>query len=127
MARKPVRASRSAKAPGPRKRTGEPLEDVQALAGSDDRLRLALEIAGDGIWDWNIVTGEVWLSPGWLETWGYAPGQVEPTISSWRRFGSPVVKPVEFEKFLEAVKELGLFWMLLNEPPPRYRGGEGDS
>jgi len=32
-----------------------------------------------------------------------------------------VVKPVEFEKFLEAVKEIGLFWMLLNEPPPRYR------
>jgi len=29
-----------------------------------------------------------------------------------------VVKPVEFEKFINAVKQLGLFWMLLNEPPP---------
>jgi CheY-like chemotaxis protein len=29
-----------------------------------------------------------------------------------------VVKPVEFEKFTNAVKQLGLFWMLLNEPPP---------
>jgi CheY-like chemotaxis protein len=29
-----------------------------------------------------------------------------------------VVKPVEFEKFLNAVKQLGLFWVLLNEPPP---------
>jgi len=29
-----------------------------------------------------------------------------------------VVKPVEFEKFIDAVKQLGLFWMLLNEPPP---------
>ncbi len=29
-----------------------------------------------------------------------------------------VVKPVQFEKFVDAVKELGLFWMLLNEPPP---------
>ncbi len=29
-----------------------------------------------------------------------------------------VVKPVEFDKFVGAVRELGLFWMLLNEAPP---------
>jgi hypothetical protein len=28
------------------------------------------------------------------------------------------VKPVEFDKFLRAVRDLGLFWMLVNEPPP---------
>jgi CheY-like chemotaxis protein len=29
-----------------------------------------------------------------------------------------VVKPVGFEKFVEVVKQLGLFWLLINEPPP---------
>jgi len=30
-----------------------------------------------------------------------------------------VVKPVDFEKFTEAVRELGVFWALINEAPPR--------
>ena len=29
-----------------------------------------------------------------------------------------VVKPVHFEQFIEAVKELGLFWAIINKPPP---------
>jgi CheY-like chemotaxis protein len=29
-----------------------------------------------------------------------------------------VVKPVEFPQFLKAVKELGVFWGVINEPPP---------
>lgn len=29
-----------------------------------------------------------------------------------------VVKPVQFTKFVEAVKKIGMFWALLNEPPP---------
>ena len=29
-----------------------------------------------------------------------------------------VVKPVRFSEFVEAVKQIGVFWALLNEPPP---------
>ncbi len=29
-----------------------------------------------------------------------------------------VVKPVDFEEFIQAVKQLGLFWAVINEPPP---------
>lgn len=29
-----------------------------------------------------------------------------------------VVKPVDFQKFVESVKEIGMFWAVINEPPP---------
>jgi CheY-like chemotaxis protein len=29
-----------------------------------------------------------------------------------------VVKPVEFQEFIKAVSNLGVFWALINEPPP---------
>lgn len=33
-----------------------------------------------------------------------------------------VVKPVGFKDFFEAIQDLGVFWAVLNEPPP-HRGG----
>jgi two-component system response regulator len=43
----------------------------------------------------------------------------DPDIQECYRLGvnSYVVKPVQFEKFLNAVSELGLYWMILNQPP----------
>jgi DNA-binding response OmpR family regulator len=29
-----------------------------------------------------------------------------------------VVKPVDFTEFLKAIADLGIFWAVLNEPPP---------
>jgi two-component system, response regulator len=30
---------------------------------------------------------------------------------------SYIVKPVDFDKFLESVKEIGMYWLLINQPP----------
>ncbi|HEX9826567.1 MAG TPA: response regulator, partial [Flavobacteriaceae bacterium] len=43
----------------------------------------------------------------------------DPDIQECYRLGvnSYVVKPVQFEQFVKSVSELGLYWMMLNQPP----------
>lgn len=36
-----------------------------------------------------------------------------------------VVKPVQFSDFISALRELGLFWAVVNLPPPGTLGGKG--
>jgi CheY-like chemotaxis protein len=44
----------------------------------------------------------------------------EPDLAAAYSLGANayVVKPVDFQQFVEAVKRLGVFWAVLNEPPP---------
>jgi PAS domain S-box-containing protein len=55
-----------------------------ALKLSEERLNLALESTSDGLWDWNVQTGECYFSPRWLEMLGYEVGDLSKHISAWQ-------------------------------------------
>ncbi len=47
-----------------------------ALVISEARYRRAEEGTNDGLWEWNIVTGEDYFSPRWLAMLGYNPNEL---------------------------------------------------
>jgi PAS domain S-box-containing protein len=50
---------------------------------SQERLRQALDASGDGLWDWNIQTGEDWYSPEYEQMLGFEPGEFQKSISTF--------------------------------------------
>ena len=59
-------------------------ERTLALHESEERWKFALEGAGDGVWDWNLDTGNVTYSPRYFEMLGYPPDTVWDGIEDWK-------------------------------------------
>ncbi|HIJ82349.1 MAG TPA: PAS domain-containing sensor histidine kinase [Desulfuromonadales bacterium] len=49
----------------------------------EDRWRYAIEGSGDGVWDWNIQTGEAYYSRHWWEMLGHVEGDISGDNSEW--------------------------------------------
>ncbi|UJB72401.1 PAS domain S-box protein (plasmid) [Acaryochloris sp. 'Moss Beach'] len=60
---------------------------------SEERLQLALEGSGDGIWDWDIATGALYLSPQWLAMLEYDVGDLPLQVSTWEKLVHPEDQP----------------------------------
>lgn len=56
---------------------------LRALQESEARWAFAIEGAGDGVWDWNIVTGEMLLSALYEAMLGYDEHELPQTIEAW--------------------------------------------
>jgi PAS domain S-box-containing protein len=60
---------------------------------SEERLQLALEISEHGLWDWNVITGELYLSPQWLYMVGYEKDEFAEFFESWVSLIHPEDEP----------------------------------
>ncbi|MEM7166795.1 MAG: CHASE domain-containing protein [Planctomycetota bacterium] len=58
-------------------------------ASSEKRLSLALRAARQGLWDWDLETGQVFFSDLWFEMLGYYANELPMTSRTWRRLIHP--------------------------------------
>lgn len=59
------------------------------LKRSEERWQFALEGAGDGLWDWNAKTNEVYFSKQWKAMLGFEEGEIGDTLDDWDRLLHP--------------------------------------
>ncbi|MGB6166749.1 MAG: PAS domain S-box protein, partial [Geitlerinemataceae cyanobacterium] len=81
-----------------------------ALKASEERWQLILVGTGDGIFDWNISTGDAFLSPVFKALLGYENDQIENTYDGW----AGLVHPEDLDRTLAAVRSH------LNGKTPQY-------
>ena len=62
--------------------TSAPARDSSQDAG---RLLLAINAAGDGLWDWDAATDEVYYSPRYLSMLGYTAEQFAGDLETWKK------------------------------------------
>ena len=70
----------------------------EALHESEERWQYALEGSGDGVWDWNAETNQVYFSPRWKEIIGYAEHEISSDLSEWDKRIHPDDKAAIYEK-----------------------------
>lgn len=72
------------------------LEDItrrkdseKTLSMSEERFRLAMLGANDGLWDWDLRTDKVYYSPRWKSMLGYSDDELEENLDTWKRLVHP--------------------------------------
>lgn len=92
----------------------------EAVRQSEEKLRLAMDAASDGVWDWRIPTNEVYYSPGWARILGLE--EVLPDLSTWQSRLHPEDRPSVTESLNQHMAGINSRW----EKEHRLRTGSGE-
>ena len=71
----------------------------EALRLSEERLKLALEAAEEGLWDINPRTGDGFFSPRWFGMLDYEPGELPQRIETWLSLIHPDDREAALSRF----------------------------
>ena len=74
----------------------------KSLHESEERFRLAILGANDGLWDWDLRTDAVYYSPRWKSMLGYAEDELKGHLDTWKT----LIHPDDFAATLRLVQDL---------------------
>lgn len=72
------------------------IRNLEAEVQGREDLLGAIEGSMDGLWDWNILTGDDYLSPVWKRSLGYEPSELPDRVETWQRLVHPEDLPKAF-------------------------------
>ncbi len=67
---------------------------------TEDRLNLALRSSKTGLWDWNIITDQVYFDPLWCQLIGYQPEEIKNHISTL----SSLIHPDQVDRIMSKLQ-----------------------
>ncbi|AFZ36467.1 multi-sensor signal transduction histidine kinase [Stanieria cyanosphaera PCC 7437] len=73
----------------------------EKLQRNEQRWQLAIQSTGDGIWDWNVQTNEVYYSPRWKEMRGYQNDEIRGNFEQW----AELIHSDDYEKVMSALEQ----------------------
>lgn len=77
-----------------------------ALQKSEERFSSAIEASKDGVWDWDLKTGEIYCSPGLTSLLGYDSTDVLKNIDQWQNLIHPEDKEKAYQVNFDCVNGL---------------------
>jgi diguanylate cyclase (GGDEF)-like protein/PAS domain S-box-containing protein len=82
----------------------------KCLRDTEERFELAIRGSNHGLWDWNLKTNEIYLSPRWKNMLGYEDHEIANHLDEWIRF----IHPDDFTKMWNTIETY------LDRKIPRY-------
>ena len=79
-------------------------ETQYALLESQERLKFALEGSNDALWDIDIITGKLYVSPRWATMMAYRVGEIPNDLMSWKKLLHPDDEKKVYQLF-ESIKK----------------------
>lgn len=76
----------------------ERMRTQEALRVSQERYELAISAGNVGVWDWNILTGEIYIDPTIKAALGFTDMDIPNTLEGWRS----LIHPQDLTRVLEA-------------------------
>jgi diguanylate cyclase (GGDEF)-like protein/PAS domain S-box-containing protein len=76
----------------------------EALKQSEERYTLAAQATQDGLWDWDLITNQIYYSSNWKAILGYSEKQIKNIPDEWLKRVHPADKE-QFELNIEKLKK----------------------
>jgi len=62
---------------------------VETLEAKQERYELAINGASEGLWDWNLITNEIYFAPRWKSMLGYEDDELPNSLETWVKLVHP--------------------------------------